>query len=264
MLDLIRLSPTPIFPAGGEEMYRQIARLTDMMPGCEVLDAACGRGVSTLFLAESYGVEAAGVDSNPWLVREAEERARAAGIDGRVHFQSAPLDDLPYKDGIFDIAIGEIGLAALADPGRAIRELVRVTKPMGAVVLIQLTWTGNVDPLRRELLVEYLGARPMILVEWKQLLRDAGVVELLVEDWSDARASFRPAPRTPFPDFSEMFSLREKFSILRRALQRWGWRGVRGAILREQEIHRLLAHERVLGLSLIRGTRWPAADAAID
>lgn len=259
MLDLVRLSSTPVFPSGGKELYRQIARLTELGPESELLDAACGRGITTLFLAESCGSQAAGVDPNPLLIREAEERARAAGVDGRVHFQTAALDDLPYRDGIFDVSIGEIGLAAPADPAGAVRELVRVTKPLGSVVLVQLTWTGNIDPLRRELLVEHMGARPMILVEWKQLLRDAGVVELMVEDWSDVPSSVRPLAGTPFPDFSQIFSLREKLAILRRALGRWGWRGVRGAILREQEIHRLLTRERVLGLSLIKGTRWPAA-----
>jgi hypothetical protein len=160
------------------------------------------------------------------------------------------------------VAIGEIGLAAAADPARAVSELARVTKPMGCVVLVQLIWTGNVDPARREVLVAHLGARPMILVEWKQLLRDAGVVELTVEDWSDAPSPFRPGGVGPFPDFSEIFTWREKLGILRRALRRWGWRGVRGALRREREIHRLLTRERVLGLTMIKGTRWSPADVA--
>lgn len=259
MLDLVRLSRTPVFPPGGEELYRRIARLTEMREGQEVLVAACGRGVSTLFLVSNYGVDGAGVDPDPALVREAEERARHAGQEQRVGFQVAPLDDLPYRDGIFDISIGEIGLATAADPARAVRELVRVTKPFGCVVLVELIWTGNIDPARREILVRHLGARPLILVEWKQHLRDAGVVDLLVEDWSDVPSPFRP--HTPFPDFARIFSLREKLGILYRAFRRWGWGGVRGAVVREREIHELLTRERVLGLSLIKGTRWlPDAD----
>jgi hypothetical protein len=113
-----------------------------------------------------------------------------------------------------------------------------------------------VDPARREVLVAHLGARPMILVEWKQLLREAGVVDLTVEDWSDAPSPFRPSAGGPFPDFAEIFTWREKVGILRRALKRWGWRGVRGALVREREIHRLLTRERVLGLTMIKGTRW--------
>lgn len=259
MLDLVRLSPEPVFPPGGEALYRQIARILELREGQEVLDAACGRGVSLSFLASAYAVEGSGVDPDPNLVREAEERARAARLDHQLHFQSAPLDDLPYKDAIFDVAIGEIGLAISADPARAVRELVRVTKPMGSVVLVQLVWTGNVDEARKEILVQHLGARPMMLVEWKQFLRDAGVVDLVVEDWSDQPS--RPLGRAPFPDFSRMFTLREKMKIMQRAMQRWGWRGVRGAILREQQVHLLLTRERVLGLSLIKGVRWQAEEA---
>lgn len=258
MLDLVRLSPEPVFPPGGEALYRQIARLTDLQPGQDVLDAACGRGISTTFLAAHSHVDAHGVDPDPALIAEAEQRARARSLESSLHFQCGPLDDLPYKDGIFDVSIGEVGLGLSVDPARAVRELARVTKPLGFVVLVELIWTGNVDEARREDLVQHLGARPLLLVEWKQLLRDAGVVDLHVEDWSDQSSPFRPSAGAPFHDLAEIFSLRQKASILRRALNRWGWRGVKGAILREQEIHRLLTRKRVLGLSLIRGTKWNA------
>lgn len=260
MLDLVRLSTDAVFPPGGEDLYRQIARLTELAAGNEVLDAACGRGISSLFLARTFGVTGVGIDSDPELVRQAQERVREQGLEGTFSFEAGALDDLPFRDGTFDVAIGEIGLAALADPARAVAELARVTRPHGCVVLVQLIWTGNVDPNRREILVRHLGARPMILVEWKQLLRDASVVDLSVEDWSDAPSPFRPAADAggaPFPDFAVIFSWREKLAILRRAWRRWGWKGVRGALLREREIHRLLSRERVLGLSLIKGTKWP-------
>lgn len=256
MLDLVRLSPKPVFPPGGEALYRQIGLLTELRAGQTVLDAACGRGVVTMFLAQSYSVEAHGLDADPGLVAEAEQRARAAGLEGRVHFQHSPLDDLPYKDGIFDLSIGEVGLATLTEPAPAVRELARVTKPRGSVVLVQLIWTGHLEEDRKQTLVQHLGARPLMLVEWKQLLRDAGVVDVQVEDWSDASSPFRPATGRPFHDLAEIFTFRQKLAILRRALQRWGWRGVRGAVLREQEIHELLTRQRVLGLSLIRGVKW--------
>lgn len=256
VLDLVRLSPVPVFPPGGEALYRQIALITEMTADQLFLDAACGRGMSTDFLAATTGAEAYGVDSNPVFIQEAEQRARAAGLTERLHFEAGSLQDLPYRDGIFDVTIGELALATLVDPRRAVQELARVTRPMGSVVLVQLIWTGNVNEERREALVQHLGARPLLLVEWKQLMRDAGVVELHVEDWSDYASPFRPAVTGPFHDLSEIFSLRQKAIIMHRAFRRWGWRGVRGAIVREMEIHRLLTRERVLGLSLIKGTRW--------
>jgi SAM-dependent methyltransferase len=256
LLDIIRLSPEPFFPPGGEPLYRQIALLTELGPGKEVLDAACGRGLTTIYLAGNHGVDAVGLDADDVLVAEAEQRARAARLDGKVHFQSTPLHELPFQDDVFDLVIGEIGLAAVVDPATAIRELARVTRPLGSVVLVQLVWTGNVDEAHREILVQHLGARPLLLVEWKQLMREAGCVDLHVEDWSDQSGPFRPSPVRPLQDLARLFSFRQKVAILRRAFQRFGWRGVRGSIVREQEIQRLLTRERVLGLSLIRGTKW--------
>lgn len=250
------MSPRAVFPPGGEELYRQIALSTGLIAGQTLLDAACGRAVTTIFLAETYDVEAHGLDPDPRVAQEAEERVREAGLDQRVHIQASPLDDLPYRDGIFDVAIGEVALVMLADPARAVRELARVTKRMGSIVVVALIWTGHLEEERRETLVEHLGARPLLLMEWKQLMRDAGVVELHVEDWSDAASPFRPLPAPPFHDIASLFTLRQKLGILRSALQRWGWRGVRGAVVREQEIHRLLTQQRVLGLSVIRGTKW--------
>ena len=95
----------------------------------------------------------------------------------------------------------------------------------------------------------------MMVVEWRRLLREAGVEDLHVEDWSDEETSFRPTVVKPFPDFAELFSLGERMAILRRAWGVWGWRGVSAAIARENEVHKLLTGERILGLDLLRGRK---------
>lgn len=264
ILELVRLSPEPVFPPGGEDLYRKIALLTEARAGQDLLDVACGRGLPAAFLAANYGVDVMGLDPDPTVVAEAEQQARRMGLEEHLHFQSTPLDDLPYKDDIFDITIGEIGLGGLYDPAAAVRELARVTRPFGHVVLVQLVWTGNLEEERRDALVERLGTRPMLLVEWKQLLRDAGCVDLHVEDWSDDSRGARSSGGSPVLDLSQSLSLRSKVVILRRALARWGWRGVRGAIVREQEFHHLLTRRRVLGLSLIKAVKWGDPEAAAD
>lgn len=258
-LDVARLRPDPVFPAGGEGLYRQVVRLSELAPDRTLLEVPCGAGRGTEFLAAISGAECYGVDPNPELIAEADDRTRSRPDDNPIHFDSSPLEDLPFRDGIFDVVLGGIGLAMHADPAAAIREMVRVTRPMGSVILVQPIWTGNVDEGRREALVKHLGARPLLLVEWKQLLREAGVVDLHVEDWSDYASPFRPSLGRSLQDVSDLYSLRQKAVILHRAFRRYGWRGVRGAVVREREVHRLLS-QRVLGLSLIRGTRWDAGE----
>lgn len=255
MLDLVRLSPRRLFPPGGEELYRQIALLTEMGPGLEVLDVAAGKGVPLQYFVEEFGVTASGVELDHGMVDAAESWSRETRAGDRIQFQQGWSDALPYRDEIFDIAIGEIGLANHCEPADAIRELARVTKPGGFIVLVQLVWKAPVDAERRAVLSEHLGARPMMVVEWRRLLREAGVEDIHVEDWSDEGTSFRSRDVKPFPDFAEMFSLGERMAILRRAWRMWGWRGVSAAIARENEVHKLLTGERILGLDLLRGRK---------
>ena len=262
MLDLVRLSPRDIFPPGGVDLYRHIALLTELSPGDEVLDVACGNGVPLEYWVQEYGVHGSGVDADADAVGRAEARAREQGLSGSLQFQEASPEELPYRDEIFDVVVGEMGMTGQADPEAAIRELARVARPGASVVLIQLVWKAPVDVRRRRVLSSHLGVRPLMLVELKRLLREAGVRNLHTEDWSDEETAFRRQVTKPFPDFAELFGLGEKLGILRRAFGRWGWRGVKTAIFREREVHRLLTKERIIGLDLILGTRGAPAEMA--
>lgn len=262
MLDLVRLSRKRLFPPGGVDLYRQIALLTEMAPGLEVLDVASGKGVPLEYFVKEFGVTASGVDADPAMVEAAEEWSRELGAGHQLQFQQSRSDALPYRDEIFDVAIGEIGLANHCRPEDAVRELVRVTKPGGFIVLVQLVWKAPVDQERRRVLSAHLGARPLMVVEWKRLLREAGVDDLHVEDWSDEETAFRPTVAKPFPDFAELFPLGERISILHRAWKRWGLKGVSAAIQRENEVHKLLTGERILGLDLLRGRKEGGPEAA--
>jgi SAM-dependent methyltransferase len=255
MLDLVRLSPRLLFPPGGVDLYRQIALLTEMGEDDEVLDVACGKGVSLEYFVKEFGVHGAGVDVDPTMIEQADARSRDEGIADRLQFQTGRSDALPYRDEIFDVAVGEIGLSNHCEPEAAINELVRVTKPGGTVVLVQLVWKAPVDEARRVVLADHLGARPLMVVEWKRLLRESGISTIHTEDWSDEETAFRPTVAKPFLDFAELFSVGEKIGILRRAWTRWGWRGVRTVLLREREVHRLLTRERILGLDLLKGRK---------
>lgn len=259
MIDLLRLSRSTGFTPGDQPLYREIAKLAGLSWEDDeslrsLVDVPCGQGAVAEFFAQNYPVEATGVDPDPDVIESAEQRARDAELTTQLHFQSAPVDDLPFQDGVFDLAIGELGLAASTDPFRAVAELSRVTRPSGTVVLIGLIWTGHVDDDQRRILIDHIGAPPQMLVEWKQALREANVEDLRVGDWSDQAFPFLVRGRT-FTHLSELSTLADKISILRRAWQRWGLRGLRGALSREYEIRKLLGPERTIGVTLITGTK---------
>ena len=255
MLDLVRLSRRPLFPPGGIDICRQIALLTGMKEGDEVLVLPAGLAVTLEHFVRQYDVQGSGVEDDPTVLGHAETRLRAIGMFERVHIQLGAMDELPYRDTIFDVVIAELGVTARVSAKSAVGEIVRVAKPGACVVLVQPVWKAPVDSLRRDVLSQHLGCRPIMVVEWKRILRDAGVEGLHTEDWSDEETAFRPRISKPFPDFSEIFTFTEKLGILRRARRRWGWAGVRTALARAREVHRLLTRERLLGLDLVMGQK---------
>lgn len=263
IIDLLRLSRSQGFSPGDELLYRQIAKLTGLSDNgglSSLIDVPCGRGLVAEFFAQNYGIEAAGVDPDPIAVEAAEQRARSSGFSAQLHYQQSPVEDLPFKDSVFDLAIGELGIASSSAPLRAARELARVTRPGGTVVLIALIWTGHIEGDRRRILIQHLGASPLTLIEWKQTLREAGVVDLRLEDWSDQAFPFVVRGRT-FTKWSEFSTLADKLAILVRAWRRWGWRGLKGALSREYEIRDLLGSERTIGVTLIVGQMGGASVA---
>jgi 2-polyprenyl-3-methyl-5-hydroxy-6-metoxy-1,4-benzoquinol methylase len=252
VLRLVQLAVLGKWRATGDDLYREVARLTDAAPGREIIVSGCGDGSTTEWLARRTGASVTGVDSNPDAIEAAERRARTIGAGSRLHYQHAPLDDLPHETTVFDVAIGEPALAAAEDPARAVEELVRVTRPMGTVLLLQPTWSSEITADTKEMLVERYLLRPHLLVEWKQMLRDAGVVELEVQDWTSGPPGTRTSEHAAIA--SEL-SWKDKARIVSRAWRR-GWRGARGALEEEAKLLRQLSRERAIGFQLIKGVKW--------
>lgn len=257
VLRLVQRSVLGRWRATAEELYREIVQLTGLTDGQEGVVSGCGEGQTVEWLARRTGATIIGVDADAVRVRHAELRARQPYFHrGAFSFEHASLDDLPHESNVFDAAIGEPLLSTASDPARAVAELARVTKPMGTVILLQLTWTSDFPVARRAPVIERLGLRPYLLVEWKQMLRDAGVVDLQVQDWTTGRDGEDGESGEPF------LTWQQKMHIVGRAWRRWGWREARGAVARETELLRELSRERALGFQLIKGVKWPHAKAS--
>jgi len=252
VLRLVQRAIIDRWRATGEDLYREVARLADIETGQEIVVAGCGRGVTTEWLAHRTGASVTGVDPDEEDVSQAEEHARETGL--ALSYQHAELDDLPYETNVFDAAIGEPEIAAAGDTERAVAELVRITKPMGAVVLLQLTWSSELPASRRELVVERLGLRPRMLVEWKQMLRETGVVDIQVKDWTNECDDELAAGGE---GASPHLNWQAKLQVMGRALRRSGWAEARQALVRETELLRDLSRERSMNFSIIKGVKWP-------
>ena len=122
-----------VMTAGLDARWR--ARAADLAragAGDRVLDVATGTGDLAIELRDR-GAEVTGLDFSEEML----ERAREKAPD--VRFDQGNALELPYADGAFDAVTVGFGARNFADLDRGLRELVRVTRPGGRVVVLEIT-----------------------------------------------------------------------------------------------------------------------------
>ncbi len=96
-------------------------------PG-RAVDAACGTGRHAAYLV-SRGHHVVGIDTSPEMLEKARARVPA------VEFRAGELTELPVEAGSADLAVCSLALTHCADLGAPIRELARVVRGNGRVIL---------------------------------------------------------------------------------------------------------------------------------
>lgn len=124
-----------------------------------VLDIACGPGTQTLDLARLLpDARITAIDLHRPFIERARERARAAGVDDRVTFETRDMAALPYPDGSFDLLWCEGGIYFMGVL-KALDAWRRLLVPGGAVAFTDAVWLGDAAPqaLRDWWAAEYAG-----------------------------------------------------------------------------------------------------------
>lgn len=113
----------------------EYVRLLGVAPGERVLDVGCGSGAVTRTVARRVapGGRVVGFDASPALLKVARELADEAGLGGGIEFKPGDCRALPFPDASFDAVLAATTLSHVPDPGRALAEMVRVTRPGGRV-----------------------------------------------------------------------------------------------------------------------------------
>ena len=223
-----------------EPIHRRLAQLVDAEPGQEVLWVGCGAGRSVLWWAKRFETHVQGIDPDAKAVETAERSARESELARLASFQVAECTNLPHEARVFDVCVANLLQLLEADGGQVVAELARVSRPMGTVAALVPCWLSAPTPEDEQAILA-LGLRPALLVEWKNRFRVSGVVELVVEDTSLDGRWISPG----------------WLGLLLRGWRAARWAGIRTVLSREFRVLRELAQRRTLGLSVVKGTRWP-------
>jgi ubiquinone/menaquinone biosynthesis C-methylase UbiE len=136
----------PGMPVADHALHHAGAR-----PGMRLLDVASGSGAVSVPAAR-LGLHVLAVDLSPVMIELLEARARDEGLS---NLKGRVMDghSLDLEDETFDIAASQFGVMLFPDLPRALREMVRVTRSGGRVVVVTFA-----PPTRIEFLGFFLGA----------------------------------------------------------------------------------------------------------
>ncbi len=113
------------------EMRKTVVDMAKIVKGDTVLEVGCGTGFTTREIAERVGEEnVVAVDLTPEQMERAIIRFRGS------HFLRGDAENLPFKDNTFDASISAGSIEYWPDPVRGVREMARVTKKGGRVVIL--------------------------------------------------------------------------------------------------------------------------------
>ena len=150
-------------------------RLAALRPGERFLDVAAGTGGLSLPAAR-LGAQVLATDWSPAMIERFQARVRDEGLpdaEGRV--MDCHALDLP--DDSYDVTGSQFGVMLVPDQPRALREMVRVTKPGGRVLLIAYS-----DPSELEFLQWFVAAMKAVAPEFPGIPGDPPPLEFQVAD----------------------------------------------------------------------------------
>ena len=113
----------------------------DVQPGQSVLDVGSGPGSITLEFGRRVGSDgqAIGVDINATFVERAQAQAQHQGLP-QVRYERADFPPLPFADQAVDRVFCKNVLEYVDSAATTVREIARVAKPGGTIVLIDSDW----------------------------------------------------------------------------------------------------------------------------
>ena len=150
-----------LMTGGRDVAWRREAASIAVGSGAErALDVATGTGDLALELHRQGVKDVTGLDFSREMIASAEKKRQLHNVPG-VTFLQGDAMDMPFPDASFDCLTIAWGLRNLPDYGRGIREMARVLKPEGRLVILEMTPLQN-ETLRKAFNLYFQNAVPVI------------------------------------------------------------------------------------------------------
>jgi tocopherol O-methyltransferase len=166
---------------------KALADAIALKPGERVLDAGCGLGGSSFWLASHRGAVTTGIALGLDQVRSARREAHRRRLSGLTSFLVADFHRLPFADEVFDVVWAQESLCHSAAKSAFFEEAYRVLRCGGRIVISDFFLRSQaISPAHQAILEEWLGGWKIPFLwtaaQHSNAAKTAGFSSLLIKD----------------------------------------------------------------------------------
>jgi len=123
---------------------KALKKIVDAGPAPEVLDVACGTGDFSIAIGRALEAgHVTGVDISGEMLAVMRRKVVKAGLEGTIDEETGDGENLRFADGSFDRVVNAFGIRNFEDRDKGLREALRVLRPGGRLVILELSRPEN-------------------------------------------------------------------------------------------------------------------------
>ena len=215
---------------GGLQLTKELLSREKIDETKSILDAGCGTGQTSAYIAEQYRCHVTSLDCNKIMLDKARQRFSSLHLP--IEVMQGSTENLPFDDGLFDIILSE-SVISFTDVSLTIPEFKRVLKPNGVLLAIEMVLEKSLSEEELKPIVNFYGVSQLLTEnEWYDFFQKAGFKQVSVEKF---KLQFDENDVQNAPDFSLSENIDDKFfEIL------------------EKHVHFTTVYKDILGFRLFR------------
>jgi ubiquinone/menaquinone biosynthesis C-methylase UbiE len=157
---------------GGISLTKEILQEELINQNTHILDAGCGTGQTSAYLAQTYGCQVTAIDSHPLMIKKAQQRFTKDRVN--VNVVQGNIENLPFSDNLFDLILVE-SVTVFTNIAKSCSEFSRLLRKGGTLIDLEMTAISPFSEDETEEFQKVYGiAKIPTVQEWKNQYVESG------------------------------------------------------------------------------------------
>lgn len=167
---------------GGLQLSKELLSRENIDETTSILDAGCGTGQTSAYIAEQYRCHVTSLDYNELMLDKARQRFSSLHLPIEVTHGS--IENLPFNDHVFDMILSE-SVISFTDVSLTLPEFKRVLKPNGVLLAIEMILDKSLPEEELNPVVDFYGLSQLLTEnEWYDSFQRAGFKKIDIEKYN--------------------------------------------------------------------------------